>query len=155
MAVAVAYTGVIANGSTFAAGSGSNQFDITKEEICIDCQLTLSGSYGTASSHGDPVNLAVPPLGALPYGNAPTMWELRELVPAGTALTGFTFSTIAQGQPLRLRHRRVACSRLSGGAAGSGQGGVEITEGSAYSGFTPSLNGTVILARFWFSRSGT
>ena len=154
MAVAVAYTGVIANGSTFAAGSGSNQFDITKEEICIDCQLTLSGSYGTASSHGDPVNLAVPPLGALPYGNAPTMWELRELVPAGTALTGFTFN-YCPGPTLAAPTQAGGVLQITGGAASSGQGGVEITEGSAYSSYTPSLNGTVILARFWFSRSGT
>ena len=36
--------------------------------------------------------------------------------------------------------------------AASGQGGTELTNGSAYSTFTPSLNGVIIGFKAWFAR---
>lgn len=146
MAVGIAYTGVLANGSSFAAGSGSGQFDTTKNEIVIDCQLTLTGSYGTASSHGDPINFGAvsPPIGASLYDDAPSHWVIQELVVAGALATGYTYN-YCPGPTLALPTQ-------AGGVLQCLLAGVEYSEGTAYSGALPA--GTVLVARFWFTRSG-
>lgn len=146
MAVAIAYTGVINNGASFAAGSGSGQWDTTKNEIVIDCQLTLSGSYGTASSHGDPINFGgvAPPIGASLYDDAPSHWDIKELVQAGSLATGYDYN-YCPGPTL-------AAPTQAGGVLQCLLAGVEYAEGSAYASTLPS--GTVLIARFWFARSG-
>lgn len=150
MAVTIAYTGVLANGATFAPGSGSGQFDTTKEEIVIDCTLTLSGSYPAG---GDPVNFGsvAPPIGASLYSYAPSHWDLIELVPAGTAVSGFAFS-YNPGPTLAAPTQAGGVLQVTGGAAASKQGGTQIDAGT-YAGQTPSLDGAVIKARFWFARN--
>ncbi len=150
MAVTIAYTGPIMNGSSFAPGSGSGEWDTTKNEIIIDCTLTLSGSYTTG---GDPVNFGAiaPPIGALLYSYAPSDWNLEELQVAGTALSGFRFSYLP-GPTLAAPTQAGGVLQITGGAAGSGQGGVQLSAGT-YASATPSLDGVVIKARFWFARN--
>lgn len=150
MAVTIAYTGVLANGATYAPGSGSGQFDTTKEEIVIDCTLTLSGSYPAG---GDPINFGsvAPPIGASLYSYAPSDWSLKELVVAGTAQTGFQFN-YNPGPTLAAPTQAGGVLQITGGAAGSGQGGAQLAAGT-YASTTPSLDGTVIKARFWFARN--
>lgn len=154
MAVAIAYTGIICNGASYAAASGSSQYPIDKDTISVDCTLTLSGSYGTASSHGDTLDFTAvaPPIGASLYGNPPSDWTFKELVVAGAAATGFQYN-YCPGPTLATPTQAGGVLQIFGGAAGSGQGGVEITQGSAYSSYTPTLAGTVIKARFVFARS--
>ncbi len=150
MAVTIAYTGVLANGATFAAGSGSGQFDQTMKEIVVDCTLTLSGSYVAG---GDPVNFGsvAPPQGASLFDYAPSHWELTELGVAGTAVSGFTFVYVP-GPTLAAPTQAGGVLQVIGGAASSGTGGVELAAGT-YASATPSLNGTVVKARFWFAMS--
>lgn len=150
MAVTIAYTGVILNGATYAAGSGSGQFDTTKEEIAIDCTLTLSGSYVTG---GDPVNFSAiaPPIGASLYSYPPTMWQIVEQQVAGTALTGFTFNYLP-GPTLALPTQAGGVLQITGTGAASGQGGTQLAAGT-YASTTPSLDGVVLRARFWFGRN--
>lgn len=146
MAVGIVYTGVLANGSSFAPASGSGQFDTTKNQIVIDCQLTLTGSYGTGSSHGDPVDFTsvAPPIGASLYDDAPTFWVIQELVQSGSLATGYAFN-YCPGPTL-------AKPTQKGGVLQALLAGVEYTEGLAYATVLPA--GTVLLARFWFARSG-
>lgn len=150
MAVTIAYTGVIANGATYAAGSGSGQFDTTKEEIVIDCTLTLSGSYVAG---GDVVNFSAiaPPIGASLYSYAPTSWTLNEQGITGTALSGFSFAYVP-GPTLAAPTQAGGALQVFGTGAGSGQGGTEVSAGT-YASTTPSLDGKVIRARFWFARN--
>lgn len=150
MAVTIAYTGVLVNGATYAAGSGSGQFDTTKEEIVIDCTLTLSGSY---TAGGDPVNFSAiaPPIGASLYSYAPSFWEINEQGVAGTALTGFRYYYVP-GPTLAAPTQAGGVLQIFGTGAGSGQGGTEISAGT-YASTTPSLDGVVLRARFWFGRN--
>lgn len=150
MSVAIEYTGVQANGSSFSAGAGSGQFDQTTKEIVIDCILTLSGSYVAG---GDPVNFGsvAPPIGASLFDYAPSHWSLNELQVAGTALSGFVFSYLP-GPTLAAPTQAGGVLQITGDAAGVGQGGVQLSAG-AYSGSTPSLDGVRIKARFWFGRN--
>lgn len=150
MAVTIEYTGVQANGSSFAPGKGSGQFDQTMKEIIIDCNLTLSGSY---TAGGDLVNFGSvsPPIGALLYDYAPSDWSLKELQVAGTALSGFQFNYLP-GPTLAAPTQAGGVLQITGGAAATKQGGTQIDAGT-YASQTPTLDGVVIKARFWFSRS--
>lgn len=150
MAVTIAYTGALANGSSFAPGSGSGQFDQTMKMIAVECTLTLSGSYVTG---GDPVNFGsvAPPPGALLYDYAPSRWLMDELQVAGTALSGFKFSYLP-GPTLAAPTQAGGVLQITGGAAASGQGGVQLAAGT-YASTTPSLDGVVVKATFWFSHS--
>lgn len=150
MAVTIAYTGVLANGATYAAGSGSGQFDTTKEEIIIDCTLTLSGSYVAG---GDPVNFSAiaPPIGASLYSYAPTFAQITEQGITGTALKAFAYNYVV-GPTLAAPTQAGGALQIFGAGAGSGQGGTEISAGT-YASTTPSLDGVVLRARFWFARN--
>lgn len=175
MSVAVAYSGMAgAYGAPYQAAAsgnlanGSQVSDTTDKQTIVEGTLTFSGNYGTASSHGDPVdftlNNLVPP-GSLPQGTdigsyAPTRVEIYEAPQAGTAPTFYSFvycpgPTIAGPTATST----AGCTQaggvvsIAGTGAASGQGGTELTEGSAYSGFTPSLNGLVVRFRAWFARN--
>lgn len=148
MAITVAFQGIIHNGSSYAAASGTADF--TGAEIIADFTLTLSGNYGTASSHGDPLSFAI----SLPIslGNqAPTRVEVFEAPVAGTAALGYQY-VYQPGPTLAAPTQAGGALCILGTGAGSGQGGTELTQGSAYSGFTPSLNGVVLRCRAWFAR---
>src|SRR5277367_602515 len=92
MAIAIAITGIIVNGSNYSSGSASAVADFTANEIIVDCTLTLSGNYGTAASHGDLLDFTTVNPSFSFGGEAPSDWNIHELVAAGVALTGFTFS---------------------------------------------------------------
>lgn len=150
MAVTITYPGILANGATFAPGSGSGQYPITSDMIEIDCELTLSGSYVTG---GDPVNFSAiaPPSPAQLYSYAPTRWLLNEKQVAGTALSGFSFY-YCPGPTFAAPTQAGGVLQVFGTGAASGQGATQLSAG-AYSGSTPSLNGVVIRATFWFARN--
>ena len=150
MAVTIAMTGVILNGASYAAGSAGNQFDTTKEQIIIDCTFTLSGSY---TAGGDSVNFTTisPPAGALLYSYPPTSWTLNEQSITGTALSGFKFYYVP-GPTLAAPTQAGGALQVFGAGAVSGQGDTELAAGT-YASATPSLDGKVIRARFWFGRN--
>ena len=120
-----------------------NSIDVTQQEFIADGSLTLSGNYGTGSSHGDTVNLSQ--LG-IASDQVPNRVEVFEQPAAGTAATGYVFVFC----PGTTQANGVLCILGTGAAAGGG--GQEITEGSAYSGFSPSLNGLVLRFRAWFPK---
>lgn len=175
MSVAVAYSGMAgAYGSPYQAAAsgnlanGSQVSDTTDKQTIVEGTLTFSGNYGTSSSHGDPVdftlNNLVPP-GSLPQGTdigsyAPTRVEIYESPQAGTAPTFYSF-VYCPGPTITgpTATSTAGCTQaggvvsIAGTGASSGQGGTELTEGSAYSGFTPSLNGLVVRFRAWFARN--
>jgi len=136
MAVAVAITSIVA-----ADPSGGK--DSTRTRQIVEGTLTLSGSYGGASTHGDTVNFA-----GLVNSDYPPVWiEIREDVGAGNAPLGYNYTynsgtTQANG-----------VLTITGTGASSGQGGTEITENTAYSSFTPSLNGAVLRFRAAFAKN--
>lgn len=136
MAVAVALSTV--------TGDPANGLDATRTSLVAFGTLTLSGNYGTASSHGDTVSFTG--LG-LATGLVPKAVIVLEQVAAGSAGFGYAYqfyagTTLANG-----------VLNIKGTGASSGQGGTEITEGSAYSGFTPSLNGAVLAFVAFFVKS--
>ena len=150
MAVAITITGVVpANGAGYT--TLNNPSDRTQGEIIVDCLLTLSGNYGTASSHGDPVDFTKvnPPFS---FGDqAPADWSIKELLVQGTAPFGFMYNYLP-GPTLAAPTQAGGILQIVGTGAASGQGGTELTQASAYSSQTPSLAGAVLKARFWFQR---
>lgn len=174
MSVTVAFSGMAgAYGSPYQAApsgnlsNGSQVSDITDKQTLVEGTLTFSGNYGTASSHGDIVDFTlanVTPTGALPQGTnignyPPSRVEIYEAPQFGTAATGYVFvyapgPTIAGPTSASV----TGCTPAGGGVcilgtgAASGQGGTELTEGSAYSSFTPSLNGVTVRFKAWFPR---
>lgn len=151
MAATVAFAGIITNGSSFAAGAGSQVPDTTQKEIIVDGTITLTGNYGTAASHGDPLDFTKPASEFSIGGQAPTRVEIFERPVAGVAPTFYQY-VYCPGPTLAAPTQ--AGGVLSIGATGtaSGDGGNELTEGSAYSGFSPSLNNIVLGFRAWFTR---
>jgi hypothetical protein len=172
MAALVTYTGMpFANSAPFGgtagtvpvANQGSEIYDITEKETIVEGTITLTANYGTTTSHGDALDFTldsqVPP-GAPPSGAnigpwAPNRVEIFEAPQAGTAPLGYTYvycpgptSTSATAAPTQAG----GVLWIGGAGAGAGQGAQEITEGSAYSGFTPSLNNAVLRFRAWFAR---
>ena len=146
--IAVAFQGILHNGSSYSSPSGT--VDFTAAEFIADFTLTLSGNYGTSASHGDPLSFAI----SLPTSlgsYAPTRVEVFEAPPVGTAALGYIF-VYQPGPTLAAPTQAGGALCILGTGAASGQGGTEITAGSAYSGFTPSLSGVVLRCRAWFAR---
>lgn len=152
--ITVAFTGINSDGVAY--NLGTNKFDITGKETIVDGTFTLTANYGTGTSHGDIADFtSVAPPTATNIGSyAPTRVEVYEAPQAGAAALGFQFVycpgpniTTADGCT-----QAGGVLQILGGAAGAGQGLQEITEGSAYSSYTPSLNNAVIRFRAWFSR---
>jgi hypothetical protein len=153
MSIGIVFTGVVpSNGQGYLVGSGPN--DATQNELIADFILTLTkgSDYGGVATHGDVIsfaNVATPGVNLGDY--APAWAEFWELVPAGTALPGFKY-TYCPGPTLAAPTLNGGVLQITGAGAGTSQGGAEITEGTAYSGTTPSLDGQQIKARFWFVR---
>lgn len=155
--ITVAQTGVTPfNGAPYVASN--NPIDISQREYIVDFLLTLSGNYGVASGHGDPLDLtkfvdAVTQATAgisFPFGSyAPADWKIVELVAAGSAPLGYTYN-YCPGPTLALPTQAGGKLQILATGAASGQGATELTNGSAYSSFTPSLAGAQLKARFWF-----
>lgn len=148
MSVAVAITGVLSNGAGVLNGSGVT--DASLNEYIVDGTLTLSANYGAAAAHGDPLSFAVSMSTSI-GGQAPTKVEIYEAPVFGVAATGYQF-IYAYGPTLAAPTQAGGALQVFGTGAASGQGGTELTNGSAYSTFTPSLNGLVLRFRAWFSR---
>lgn len=144
MSIVVAIIGQIVNGSSFTAASQKPDFS-QGGMITLYGTLTLSGNYGTASSHGDPLDFTTASA-EFSFGNqAPTFVDIKELTVAGAAPLGFIYN-YNPGPTLAAPTQKGGVLCIVGTGASSGQGGTELTEGSAYSSFTPSLNGAVL----WF-----
>lgn len=140
MSIAVAFTGVYPLGVP----------DTTLNEIVVDGTFTLSGNYGAVGGHGDPVSFAIS--AAFAFGSyAPNRVDVYEKPAVGTAALGYTY--VYQIGPTAAAPTQAGGALcILGTGAASAQGGTEITAGSAYSGFTPSLNGAVLYFRAWFAR---
>jgi hypothetical protein len=151
MAATMTFVGLVANGVGYTPTGGSGMNDATLSEYIIDVNITLTGSYGTASSHGDPLDFTALHLPLSIGDQAPSNWEITELIVAGAAPFGFSYN-YCPGPTLAAPTQAGGVLQIVGGAGGSGQGGAEITQGSAYSGFTPWLAGAILRARFWFAR---
>lgn len=122
----------------------SDGLDQTLNEWVIEGALTLTGNYGGAATHGDTISWSG--LDLVKATLPPRRMEIFESQAAGTAPLGYSY-TYSPGTT-----RDAGVLTITGGAASSGQGGTEITEGSAYSTFTPSLNNAVLRYRAFFSR---
>lgn len=148
MSVAIAITGVF---PPYGTGSAGAVADKTNNEIIVDGTLTLSGTYGTSSSHGDPVNFAGvnPPFAFGDY--APVKMEVFEAPVAGSAATGFRF-IYCPGPTLAAPTQAGGVLQVIGTGASSGAGGTEITQAAAYSSQSPSLASAVLRFRAWFYR---
>jgi hypothetical protein len=158
MSVTIAQTGVQINNAPYV--SSGSPIDYTACEYIVDFLLTLSGNYGIAGGHGDPLDLtkfvdAVTQATAgisFPFGqSAPIFWEFVELVQAGNVGTGYTYN-YCPGPTLAAATQAGGKLQIFGTGAASGQGATELTNGSAYSTFTPSLNNVQVKARFWFRK---
>lgn len=137
MSVAVAISSI--------ANDPSGGLDATQNEEIVEGTLTLSGNYGTASSHGDPVSFAND---AIKSSSVPRRVEIFEDQGAGAAPLGYSF-LYAHGTTQLNGVLVVLGTQASGGAL---VGATEFTQGSAYSGGTPSLNGAVLRFKAWFSK---
>jgi hypothetical protein len=141
--------------------NGSQVSDTTDKQTIAEGTITFSGNYGTASSHGDPVdftlNNLVPP-GSLPQGTdigsyAPTRVEIYEAPQAGTAATGYTFVYCPGPTIAGPTATSTAGCTQAGGVVCILVGTTEVTEATAYSGLTPNLNGVSVRFRAWFARN--
>lgn len=151
MAATVVFTGIVTNGSSFAAGAGSQVPDTSQKEIIVDGTITLSANYGVASGHGDPLSFASIASQFSIGGQAPTRVEIFERPVAGVAPTGYMY-VYCPGPTLAAPTQAGGKLAILGTGAASGQGGTELTNASAYSSFTPSLDGIVLGFRSWFTR---
>lgn len=122
----------------------SDGLDQTLNEWSVEGTLTLTGNYGGAATHGDTISWSG--LDLVKATLPPRRMEIFESNPAGTAPYGYSY----QYSPGTSRDTGVVT--ILGGAAASGQGGTEITEGSAYSTFTPSLNNAVLRYKAFFTK---
>jgi hypothetical protein len=166
--LSITVLGVMGENTGYQA-PGQNLLDKTNEQFIVDCLITLTGNYGTAASHGDPLSFrsvldAVP--GNLAAGSqnipsqlAPGGWEFHELVLAGSVGPGFRYEYHPDNLGPTATNLTAAAPTqnggvlyISGAGAASGQGDTEITAGGAYAGTTPSLNNQVLRARFWFTK---
>lgn len=147
MSASFAVTGVVpSSGGSYLATGGEP--DATRNELIVDGIITLSGSYVVG---GDPLSFAnLAGLAMEIPGGAPSAWTLVELIPIGTALTGFGFYYVP-GPTLAAPTQNGGGLQVFGTGAASGQGGTQLTA-STYASQTPSLDGAKIKARFWFVR---
>lgn len=136
---------VLVGVSSIINSDPSGGTDQTQNEEIVEGTLTLSGNYGTASSHGDPVNFTNSKIkSSLP----PRRVEIFENQGAGNAPLGLSF-VYANGTTQANGVLQVLGTSAAGGAL---VGATEFTQGSAYSGGTPSLNGAILRFKAWFVR---
>lgn len=138
LAIAVSVT------SNTGGADPSAGLDSTRTSQTVEGTLTLTGSYGTSSSHGDTVNFAI---ASVMSDLLPKKVEVWESPAAGTAALGYIYifcpgTTLANG-----------VLQIIGTGTASQDGGNEITEGAAYSGQSPSLAGAVLHFKAWFCKS--
>jgi hypothetical protein len=126
MAVAVKIDGIYPGASVLGVP------DTTEREAIYQGALTLSGNYGTGTSHGDTLSFANIP--GLLSQTVPLRVEIYEQPAAGTAPS--FYSAIFQPG-----------STIANGAVNFSLAGTEYTEGSAYSG---AIASAVWKFRAWF-----
>jgi len=113
---------------------GSNGLpDPTAAEAIYQGTLTLSGNYGTGSSHGDTLSFAS---GSILSNSVPNRVEIYEQPAAGTAPS--FYSAIFQPG-----------TTIANGAVNFSLAGTEYTQGTAYSG---AIATAVWKFRAWFPR---
>lgn len=134
MAVAVAFASIV-------SADPSTGLDSTRTRISAEGTLTLTGNYGGASSHGDTMSLVSP---SIPSDFLPVWVEIHEnqgSASAGTANAPLGYTYIyAQG------------TTAANGLLQITVGTTEVTENTAYSGLTPSLNNVVLRFKAWFAK---
>lgn len=142
MSVAVAISSI--------ANDASGGLDATQNEEIVEGTLTLSGNYGTASSHGDTINFANDAIKSSLPPRRVEVFENQGSASAGVgnAPLGYQYN-YAQGTRQENGLLQVLGTPASGGAT---TGATEFTQGSAYSGGTPSLNGAVLRFKAWFPK---
>lgn len=148
MAITLLFKGLTPKGNTpitIPAGGAGGFNDTTAAEIIMDFQGTLSGSY---VQHGEPLDFTTATL-VFPFGEwAPVKVEIEEIGTTTAALTGFIFRYVWGVIPTQ---ENGAIQVFATGTA-SGDGLNELAAG-AYSGTTPSLNGTILAIRAYFAKS--
>lgn len=137
MSVAVAVSSIV-------AADPSGGLDITNNEEIVEGTLTLSNNYGGASTHGDTVDFSGVVQSSLP----PRRVEIFENQGAGNAPLGYGF-VYANGTTQANGVLTVLGTPATGAAT---TGATEFTQGSAYSGGTPSLAAAVLRFKAWFPR---
>ena len=152
MALTIAYTGILMSGNTLVPVTpASAVLDATLSEVIVQGIITFSGNYGVANGHGDILDFTsvAPPES---FGSvAPSHVEVFEMPQAGVAPTGYDF-VYCPGPTLAAPTQQGGKLAIMATGAASGQGGTELTNGSAYSTFTPSLNGVIIGFKAWFAK---
>jgi hypothetical protein len=109
--------------------------DVTKGEQFYVGTLTLSGNYGTSSSHGDTLSFAN--ISGLLSQSAPIRVEIYEQPAPGTAPS--YYSAVYQ--------KKATGATIANGAVNFSLAGTEYTEASAYSGV---ISTAVWKFRAWF-----
>jgi len=104
---------------TVATTSSYAQNDVTSATQIVRGTLTLSGNYGTGSSHGDTVSFAS--LYGIQSHSTPLRVFIYEQPPAGTA-PSFYSAVYQKG------------TTIANGAVNFSLAGTEYTQGSAYAG---------------------
>lgn len=127
------------------ANDSSGGLDATQNEEIVDGTLTLSGNYGVANGHGDIINFAND---LIKSTGLPRRVEIFEDQGAGNAPLGYQL-VYNHGSDLTNGKLVVLGTPASGGAT---TGATEFTQGSAYSGGTPSLNNAVLRFRAFFPK---
>lgn len=106
-----------------ALNTGLPVTDSTQSTQIARGTITLTGNYGSGTSHGDTLNLA---LYGIQSNTPPVRVLIYEMPPAGTAPTGYDFEYTVGSNPSNGQ------LFIKGGAA-AGAPGQEYTQGSAYS----------------------
>lgn len=153
--ITVLYTGLAgANGSAYNPTTSGGPYDTTKQQILMEGTLTLSANYGGAATHGDVLDFTSSATVANFGSGAPTRVEVYESPQAGVAALGYNYIYCPGPNTATIDGctQQGGVLQILGTGAASGQGGTEITQGSAYSSFTPSLSGAVLRFRAWFNR---
>lgn len=137
MSVAVAISSI--------ANDASGGLDATQNEEIVDGTLTLTGSYGTSTSHGDLVNFANDLIKSTGLPRKVDIWEDQG---AGQAPLGFGYLYF-HGTDLTNGKLVILGTQGSGTAT---TGAPELTENEAYASTTPSLSGAVLRFRAYFPK---
>ena len=112
-----------------AISTSQPNIDFTAQSFIAFGTIALSGNYGTASSHGDTVDLSV--LG-VPSSYAPVFVTIAESATPGTSQSGWVYE-------FNLGTTQKNCVMQVFGSGTSGQGLAELSQGSAYSSATPAI----------------
>lgn len=99
--------------------------DATQIKLVMYGTLTLSGNYGTASSHGDTINFASD---SIKSQQPPTFVDIYEAPAAGASASGYWYNYSAGSGPNN------GSLQIFGAGASAGAASQEYTQGSAYSG---------------------